>query len=670
MIIKSAKSAELREPQRVCDRCVEEITTQHARAAEHATALARQALGLPAEAAPAPPGVMGGGSGAAPPSAAAAGAAPPSPGQAPAAQAQVPMQLQGLAAAAALSAAKRKSAFGAGGEPARPPPQLVSPPAPTFTTVSEDAEDAESDEELEQTQESSHSSGPPTRAAPVPPAFSPRPLGPPPSGPPPALTPASPVALTSAPSPSVAAAAPAPEASGSSPVAAPPSRALPTPPPRPLPAPPAATSTLVPCCKALYPYPASSSDDLPLSVGQLVQIVRKDVSGWWTGMDAQGRRGTFPSNYVEELPEKIEFVVQGQAQPLPPTPAPLPPVPVPASAPAPAAAAAPAPVTAAAVAAAPVVAAVPVEPSPPAAAPTSAPAAAVPPPAVVAAASPPPPKPTPPPAAAAPSAAAPPAPSAAAAAAPAASPFPSLRPAASKASYGAPPAATAAAPAAAGSGGGGQCSECACTTFVPNPFKPTVRGVASHRVASRCQCHLRLLLCGGCVAMPLSAGRADSSPPPALSLLPSPSLCADLQGLSPQQKLARISSIPWAPWTHAFDCLETTPRRRMRHFSFFVSLLLPALFFSSLGFVFVFVFVRAAHSLRLSHRGVLFSLPSRSFTSLSAHPALLPQSAHQSICSVCPALCSSRPCSIVVLSRSPTPVLRRSLLVPASTCII
>ena len=55
----------------------------------------------------------------------------------------------------------------------------------------------------------------------------------------------------------------------------------------------------LPECRALYDYEAQDADELTLRPGDMVQIVRKDASGWWQGR-LHGRDGLFPANYVEE----------------------------------------------------------------------------------------------------------------------------------------------------------------------------------------------------------------------------------------------------------------------------------------------------------------------------------------------------------------------------------
>ncbi|KAK3543589.1 hypothetical protein QTP70_023919, partial [Hemibagrus guttatus] len=54
-------------------------------------------------------------------------------------------------------------------------------------------------------------------------------------------------------------------------------------------------------CKALYDFSSEKKDELNIKEGDLLDILRKDNSGWWYG-ELNGKRGHFPYNYVEELP--------------------------------------------------------------------------------------------------------------------------------------------------------------------------------------------------------------------------------------------------------------------------------------------------------------------------------------------------------------------------------
>ncbi|KIY63533.1 SH3-domain-containing protein [Cylindrobasidium torrendii FP15055 ss-10] len=88
---------------------------------------------------------------------------------------------------------------------------------------------------------------------------------------------------------------PAPPVAMPSPV--PSQRAVPPPPPPPAPAAPAGVTA-----KALWDYNADGSDgdDLSFSAGDIITIVKEDDEDWWTG-EIHGRRGLFPTNYVEKI---------------------------------------------------------------------------------------------------------------------------------------------------------------------------------------------------------------------------------------------------------------------------------------------------------------------------------------------------------------------------------
>jgi len=49
----------------------------------------------------------------------------------------------------------------------------------------------------------------------------------------------------------------------------------------------------------LFDYRSQAPDELDLKEGDVLEIVSKDASGWWTGR-FKGRQGLFPGNYVKE----------------------------------------------------------------------------------------------------------------------------------------------------------------------------------------------------------------------------------------------------------------------------------------------------------------------------------------------------------------------------------
>ncbi|XP_064192447.1 unconventional myosin-Ie [Anguilla rostrata] len=56
----------------------------------------------------------------------------------------------------------------------------------------------------------------------------------------------------------------------------------------------------VPQCKALYAYDAQDTDELSFNADDVIDIVKEDSSGWWTGR-LRGKQGLFPNNYVSKI---------------------------------------------------------------------------------------------------------------------------------------------------------------------------------------------------------------------------------------------------------------------------------------------------------------------------------------------------------------------------------
>lgn len=50
--------------------------------------------------------------------------------------------------------------------------------------------------------------------------------------------------------------------------------------------------------RALYDYVGADANELDFFVNDIITVLQEDDSGWWTG-EIDGRRGLFPSNYVE-----------------------------------------------------------------------------------------------------------------------------------------------------------------------------------------------------------------------------------------------------------------------------------------------------------------------------------------------------------------------------------
>nr|XP_020636437.1 unconventional myosin-If [Pogona vitticeps] len=55
-----------------------------------------------------------------------------------------------------------------------------------------------------------------------------------------------------------------------------------------------------PRCRALYQYLGQDVDELSFNVGDMIDLLMEDASGWWKGR-LHGREGLFPGNYVQKL---------------------------------------------------------------------------------------------------------------------------------------------------------------------------------------------------------------------------------------------------------------------------------------------------------------------------------------------------------------------------------
>jgi len=53
--------------------------------------------------------------------------------------------------------------------------------------------------------------------------------------------------------------------------------------------------------KAMYPYTAQDTDEISLNQDDIIEIIKEDSSGWWTGRLPDGREGLFPGNYIEKI---------------------------------------------------------------------------------------------------------------------------------------------------------------------------------------------------------------------------------------------------------------------------------------------------------------------------------------------------------------------------------
>ncbi|KAL4227974.1 Unconventional myosin-If [Mactra antiquata] len=56
----------------------------------------------------------------------------------------------------------------------------------------------------------------------------------------------------------------------------------------------------LPKCRCLYAYDAQDTDELSFNEGDIIEIVKEDPAGWWTGK-VHGKEGLFPANYIEKM---------------------------------------------------------------------------------------------------------------------------------------------------------------------------------------------------------------------------------------------------------------------------------------------------------------------------------------------------------------------------------
>ncbi|TKS74324.1 Unconventional myosin-If [Collichthys lucidus] len=69
---------------------------------------------------------------------------------------------------------------------------------------------------------------------------------------------------------------------------------------RPPPAPKPQPRPQGPRCRAIYQYTGQDTDEISFDVNDIIDLVKEDPSGWWTGR-IRGREGLFPGNYVEKI---------------------------------------------------------------------------------------------------------------------------------------------------------------------------------------------------------------------------------------------------------------------------------------------------------------------------------------------------------------------------------
>uniref|UniRef100_H2XJI6 SH3 domain-containing protein n=2 Tax=Ciona intestinalis TaxID=7719 RepID=H2XJI6_CIOIN len=50
----------------------------------------------------------------------------------------------------------------------------------------------------------------------------------------------------------------------------------------------------------IYSYDAQDTDEISFTEGDIIEILKEDASGWWSGRIGN-REGLFPGNYVEKI---------------------------------------------------------------------------------------------------------------------------------------------------------------------------------------------------------------------------------------------------------------------------------------------------------------------------------------------------------------------------------
>ncbi|KAI9260691.1 SH3 domain-containing protein, partial [Phascolomyces articulosus] len=62
---------------------------------------------------------------------------------------------------------------------------------------------------------------------------------------------------------------------------------------------------------ALYPYVSTDASSLSFEQGAVIEVLAQLDSGWWDGW-CNGKRGWFPSNYVQVIPDDPNDNIQNQ----------------------------------------------------------------------------------------------------------------------------------------------------------------------------------------------------------------------------------------------------------------------------------------------------------------------------------------------------------------------
>ena len=51
----------------------------------------------------------------------------------------------------------------------------------------------------------------------------------------------------------------------------------------------------------MYDYVAETEEELSISIGETLDIVKQQDDGWWYARNAHGRLGLVPSNYLRRI---------------------------------------------------------------------------------------------------------------------------------------------------------------------------------------------------------------------------------------------------------------------------------------------------------------------------------------------------------------------------------
>ncbi|XP_062907148.1 SH3 domain-containing kinase-binding protein 1 isoform X2 [Mobula hypostoma] len=64
-------------------------------------------------------------------------------------------------------------------------------------------------------------------------------------------------------------------------------------------------------CQVAFSYTPQNDDELELKIGEIIEVLGEVEEGWWEGV-LNGKTGMFPSNFIKELPDEPQEVVNTQ----------------------------------------------------------------------------------------------------------------------------------------------------------------------------------------------------------------------------------------------------------------------------------------------------------------------------------------------------------------------